>query len=414
VGLLAAALLTVDQAAIFYATEARPYALMQLLAVIHIVITLEWIKKKPSVGLRVSWIAIAAVLFHLHYTAALVIFAELVFCGVVAATSSPRGIQQWRGQLVDVALLATLGLPALINVHSIFGRRNNWAAFIDPAPFSEIFEWWPAALGVWFLLAVALVGRSFLLASAPADAEPSHQDCSWWFTTILCCWLFIPAAIAWISTQTDFARLFFQRYLIASASASMLVGAMAAALAPWRWSKVAVGALMLSASLYPMALQIRNNARVAPGRPDDWRGCVAWLNDQLAVRALPILVSSGLIEADGLRQPHDELLEDYCLLPVTSLYPLDAPRDDMNPLPLHEPDKLAQVAEMLIVHRGGAWLVVRADRSAATRIAAALTRRLERLNSPGANTTWRVMQSKSFGRVQVLLLSTKLERDPAS
>jgi mannosyltransferase len=407
VGLLAAALMTVDEAAIFFATEARPYAVMQLLAIVHIAITLE-LTMRPTTALRVSWIAVAALLFHLHYTAALVIAAEVAFWGVAALTNSPPGTPQWRDRCVDIALLAALGLPALFNLHSIFGRRANWAKFVDPAPLWEIFDWWPAALGLWFLLAAAVVGQTFLSASTPLDDDASHRKRLWLFVAILLCWLLVPAAIAWVSTQADFARLFFPRYVIASVPAAMLVGAMCPALAPWRWSKVVVGALMLSAALYPMALQVRDDGRLAPGRPDDWRGCVVWLNDQLAAHPLPILVSSGFIEADGLRQPHDELLEDYCLLPVTSLYPLDAPREDLIPLPLHEPDRLEQVAEMLVIHRGGAWLVVRSDWPTATRIGAALARRLERLNPPGTNATWRIAQSNSFGRVQVLLLASDM------
>src|SRR6266481_2720634 len=41
VGLLSAALIAIDPQSIFYATEARPYALVQLLAVAHIGITIE-------------------------------------------------------------------------------------------------------------------------------------------------------------------------------------------------------------------------------------------------------------------------------------------------------------------------------------------------------------------------------------
>jgi hypothetical protein len=111
------------------------------------------------------------------------------------------------------------------------------------------------------------------------------------------------------------------------------------------------------------------------------------------------------IEADGLRQPHDELLEDYCLLPVTSLYPLAADRADLFPLPMHEPGKLEQVREMLIVHRGGAWLIVRGDQQAGQRVAERIRANLERSSAAGTSGKWRTKEARSFGRVQVLLLA---------
>jgi len=105
-------------------------------------------------------------------------------------------------------------------------------------------------------------------------------------------------------------------------------------------------------------------------RGENWRAAVDWLNSRLPNTPYPVLVASGYIEADELRQPHAELLEDYCRSPVLSLYPLDVDRGDIFPLPLHEPERLDQVAEMMALHRGGAWLVVRGDELAAQRIAA--------------------------------------------
>ena len=118
-----------------------------------------------------------------------------------------------------------------------------------------------------------------------------------------------------------------------------------------------------------------------------------------------MLVYSGLIEADGLTAPHDELLEDYCLFPVTSLYPLHVDRGDTFPLPVREPGKLSQVAEMLILHRGGAWLIVRGDKGKGEAVAAHVKSRLQQSNSAAQSTTWQVRQNRSFGKVQVLLVA---------
>jgi len=117
-----------------------------------------------------------------------------------------------------------------------------------------------------------------------------------------------------------------------------------------------------------------------------------------------VLVYSGLIEADGLTAPHDELLDDYCSFPVTSLYSLGVDRGDLFPLPMREPIIMSQVAEMLIVHRGGVWLVVRGDKSKGEAVAAHIKSRLQQSNTAAPSTMWQIRQSHSFGKVQVLLL----------
>jgi hypothetical protein len=120
-----------------------------------------------------------------------------------------------------------------------------------------------------------------------------------------------------------------------------------------------------------------------------------------------VLVFSGLIEADELRQPHDELVDDYCLAPVNSLYPLDVDRGDIFPLPLHEPGRLEQVAEMLVVHRGGAWLIVRGERKFGESVANQVASHLQAAAVAATPAKWQIAESRSFGKVQVLLLTTE-------
>ena len=187
------------------------------------------------------------------------------------------------------------------------------------------------------------------------------------------CWLIVPALLAWISTQADVARLFYPRYLVACAPAAMLLAACCVGLAPWRWSKVAIGSLIVTVALWSSGVVelIRDGQRMQ-SRGEDWRGAIVWLNPQLSRSQYPVLVWSGLIEAGGLAQPHGELLDDYCLLPVTSLYPIAADRADLFPLATNKPGQLAQVAEMLAVHRGGVWLIVRGDELTGGQVAGAV------------------------------------------
>ena len=143
-------------------------------------------------------------------------------------------------------------------------------------------------------------------------------------------------------------------------------------------------------------------------RGEGWRECMAWLNDQTQQTQFPVLVWSGLIEADALRQPHDELLVEYCLFPVNSLYPLDVEPADVFPLPLKQPGRLEQVVEMLMVHRGGAWLIVRGDRSTGQSIAQSMVANMDKSSIQVGGGKWQILNQESFGNVQAIRLAAGL------
>jgi mannosyltransferase len=400
VGLVAAALLAIDPQSIFYATEARPYAVLQLLAIAHIALTME-IATQPRRDLRLVWVGVAATLFHLHYTAALLIAAESVFLAILPVAPRLQSPYRITSLFCDLALVGLLCLPAADNVQTVFAHRANWAAFIQLQPLWDAVNWTPLPAWWWAILAVVAsvgIGRRLKIGVNPEWLGRSS------FVFLVICWLTIPIAIAWLATWTESAHLFFARYLVCAFPAAMLFAGLCVYAAPAGWVRLTIGLLTIGVAAWSSGIipQLVHDGRVIGDRNEDWRGCVAWLNKECPHTQFPVLVWSGLIEADRLRQPHDELLEDYCLLPVTSLYLLDIERTDMFPLPLHEPGHLDQVAEMLAVHRGGAWLIVRGRAEISQQVAAAVLARLRQSSMPEGTGAWSVQEWRSFGRVHVL------------
>jgi mannosyltransferase len=395
-GLLGAALVAIDPLAIFYASEARPYALVQVLAVVHFALTAE-ILTKPATALRVAWVVIGGLLFHLHYTAALLFPAELLFYGLMVVLQPRLVLYRWTSALCDGAILVVVCLPAVGVLNAIYARRANWDAFVELVPYSTIVTWWLTALGAWYVAAgIATSKRDDGGRVAPA--------------VLLLCWLIVPTLLAWIFAQSGVARLFFGRYLIACAPAAALLAAISVELAPWRWAKVTVGALLFVAVLWSSSIvsHVYHEGRVIAARGEDWRGCITWLNEEAQQSQFPVLVWSGLIEADALRQPHDELFVEYSLFPVNSMYPLDAEPADVFPLPLKQPGRLEQVVEMLMVHRGSAWLVVRGDRQTGKSIAESIIANLDKSSIQVGGGKWQILNQESFGSVQAIRLAVGL------
>jgi hypothetical protein len=404
-GLLAAVLVAIDPAAIFSGTEARPYALLQLLAVVHVTITARLLDA-PAKKLHLWWVGLAAVLFYLHYTAALLIAAEAAFVVAVRLFYPRRTVVKFGPLVADGFLVVALCLFAGGPLAAVFQRRTNWSLFVHHAPFQQMFGWWPLALSGWYL-AAALVADHLAPrpADEPEDARAKKQIC--WLLCLL--WLLLPAAIAWVATMADIARLFHPRYLAASAPAAFVAAGLAMNVAPGIRSKWLVSLLLVTASLISGGIVGRSvhGGRPIAERREDWRSAIAWLNEQLPSHHFPVLVYSGLIEADALTRPHDRLFEDYCLLPVTALYPIAARRDDLFPLPYNEPGRLNKQLRMPAVNRGGAWLVVRGSRNLAERIAEQLFDELQGLHAPGSPSAaaWQIADRRSFGQVQVVLIA---------
>ena len=138
--------------------------------------------------------------------------------------------------------------------------------------------------------------------------------------------------------------------------------------------------------------QFRRDGRLITDRRQDWRGAVAWLN---ATRddSAPVLVRSGLIEADRLRLDTSDRLREYCLLPVTSLYPIERP-GVIYPLLTSHTGRLSSAAIRLVEQAQGGWFVINARPSTHETL-----RRELRESFQGMGL--RFVREKSFGNVAV-------------
>lgn len=397
VALAAAALVVVDPRSIFYATEARPYALLELLAALHVAVFLALLAR-PSMWLRIAFVLGAGLLFHLHYTSALLIAAEIAYWLLARCIDGAARYKLW-WLLIDLFYLGVLASPAIWNIVAIAGRRENWERFILQRPASDILLLLPWSALVLFVLVD--VDALLTQCTSPHSESKLRDETRVLFATV---WLLVPLTLAWLLTATDVARLFATRYVLVSAPAAILVAALVTRLPPWPHTRLSLAFVMVGLAVWSSAIipQFSADGRVIAERREDWRSAIQWLNQQLPGTRLPILVRSGLIESDALRGKHDPLLEDYCLLPVTGLYRLQAKGEDLVALPYSAAWRLESDTLQLVRERGGFWLVNRASEKASKSLEQRLIAVLEAAEPRRrARPKWRVVKSKSFGNVQI-------------
>ena len=414
-GLLAALTVAVDPDFIFFAGEARAFALIHLLGLAHVLVFRQMLVRRPSFALHAAWCVVGMALFYLHYTSALLIAAEVVCFAALFAVKRLRPKFGPIAMALDVAAIAVLCCPMLPHVLEVAARRDNWALFIEQSPAWALLTAFPLthyvlmpAVTAGALWAVWWTVRASGVFSASL-ASATHKRVDTTTVVLLCCWFCVPMVVAWTLTERDVARLFFIRYLMIVALAPILLGSLAGAMLPGRWWR---GAFVAAAATGLLATQIPTQDSAVDtvtrwvrfGRPEvcateDWRGAVAWANRQNARTPLPVLVYSDLIEAGALADdPTPELIE-YCLLPVTGLYRLDAPKDGLIPLPTREHWQPSKGQRAIIGRHGGVRLISRGTPELAEKIATIVANTLRR-----EGLIVRRGETKRFERVTVIRL----------
>jgi len=426
-----------DRDFIFYATEARPYALAQCVSLAHLLLLSHALL--PAKGARrdrllwAGWAATGICMYYLHYTTALLLIAEAAAVAVLLATGWGRARQVWPWMLVaGVVAGAGCGLsaPHLLDIAS---RRRNWAMFIRYADVAALFELLhislyvgvaaavtaPAMLLRWRLLA-AWQPRSMRACFKRRRAAPAVA----WVLAI--CWLVVPLGVAWLCTNYDIARLWHYRYLVAAGAAPVIVASLfcaSAGRAPLQWAVLGVvGGCSIFWNLpapynaaphnvhadavadLPADAQNALNAGFFL-RSENWRDAIRLINHSRHNRQQPVLLYSGLIEADALLQTGaSEQLHAYTLFPLKGVYRLkrqhalrSLPTTRMGALP-------ASTIRQLLTARG-CWLIVRGPPRKGNEVTGAVTAYLSGVGK------WRIAGRHRLGGVTVVRLELHAPSD---
>ncbi len=342
---LAAFLVAIDHASIFYSTEARPYACVQLLSVAVLVAALN-LHPRPSAAAPLWFILACAALFYFHYTSA--IFLSAVFGALlILSVFRPSKEYNWQSWLVDLGGIAMLCAPALVQLYEIASRRKNWGSFIDQPSIADLCVSFP-----WTAVPVCLLPLYFWKSARHLPRG----------LTLVCVAAAVPVVLAWTLSYLKIAMLFHPRYVVSTLPALWATVAIASQIPTGRPLRVTALIAVTVAAFWWSGI-VRNyvaEGRILIDRREVWRSAiVAAEQEHRQHPGWKILVHSGLIETDALRQPHDDKLREYGLLPVKAIYPLNAEDKDLIPLPMSEPGKLTAEIRNDVLRAGGAIIILR-------------------------------------------------------
>jgi mannosyltransferase len=369
-GLVAAGALAVEgHTALFYASEARVYALVQLLALAQL-FAFERALARGTIKWRALSVVLAWLLYYTHYTTGLLLVAEAIAWSVMRVRDDQLPYRV-RAVAMDVAVFALGCLPALPHLRMIFARRDNWKAFVERPGWEDLLAMVPQGR----MLLVVLGAWTALLVLRRLGAE--RPLCHWprpHVMVLVGAWLMVPLLLAWSLSLADVARVFHLRYLVYVLPATGMLLAMLTPMIPARSMQ---RLFAFAAIAWMAAANARDSYPVLSGtekvRNEDWRDAMAEINGWVVRRRQLIFLGAELIEADGLRSTDDPALREYCLFPLHAAYPLAAGTGRVEPLPFTEPGRLSTQHQELIYKSIGerrmVLFVVRGSRQFAREVA---------------------------------------------
>lgn len=444
--------LLLDRIQLFYATEARVYAAVQLISLLAwcCVGRLAMCESPQALSRSVlMWCVLSVLLISLHLTAVLACVWQIA-CGTwIVYKRHPQLRMAWT---VAVTIVLLVLVVALQLSSQVWEHRQQWASFAGDASWSALIGLFPlvaysipvvvARGGDWLCSLGPFVkprghrparsgaSRSSLLTrfSDRLDANREHEsnfpDWLWWIAAAG------PWLSAWCITSLGIAPVFHRRFVIVAAIPLVLVAAtqLARIRRPGlRWLAVigVAGWLIVSQGTLD---NWRAGSWYGWQRSEGWRQASQFLQ----AHAKPndaVWCCSGLIEASGAELPLSESLNRYLSFPLRGVYRvLDSQGQPLEPRALIGNGDSWR-AQLLVAsglnhsgfdeQQGGAgesaavsfpagqlltgdqWIVYRGSPASFNR----QLRLMQRAREGGPLASWQIGWPRSFGLVSVVRIS---------
>lgn len=370
-GLVAAALVATETQFLFYSTEARAYALVQLVGLIQIAVFAQvhiFNRSSDNAGKHgfagtLALIATSVGLFYLHYTTAILFVAETIAFLALFFTSARKthGLTKVLCQRAanfgrDFSVVTVCCLPVLPNLLAIAERRKQWDSVPTELPVDDISRAMFVCVSVPALLAAATAILRFMLGRRPIFNRLKLEA-----TVLTIVWMLVPAVIVLIARRHDWANLVHLRYIIVSATAPMVLAALLCTLAVGRRIQAVLAVIVVMAALVtsPWLSAWARGERTIAFRNEDWRALTEMINGNTVASDQPVFVCSNLVEDDDLAETDDAEFHEYCLFSVSGIYSIDRSRRNVYAIPTNRRSRFTSAHVQQIKSSGGAWLVVR-------------------------------------------------------
>lgn len=337
-----------DRIQTFYASEARVYALLQL------VVLIGWASAVRAPGASkfaaCVWCLASVVAVALHIVSLVAVVWQMVVivaCQLKRPADSSKVVQhqsRWLAWWLAIAIVIVAAAIQLWFAFGVWERRQQWASFAGDASllaFIHLFSFLPLLVpviaGQWISRLRSAAGDQDAQRDAKTS-DPSTPRWVWWIAA------FAPCVTVWAVTGLGIAPMMHRRYLVYCAAPLVILAVQELRLV----RSIKLQGCALAVSLVWLILSQGTLANWQQGqvvgwhRLEGWRSAVAWINEDLAQAAsskrpaelwpAELWCASNLIEGNALSLPIDPDLERYLSFPARGTYRVADPRGKLVPV----------------------------------------------------------------------------------
>ncbi len=373
----------------WFSVEARCYSLVALVGVIQVFFCVEcFVSSSHRIGmmrLRFNITALFAsslLLFYLHYSAGLLLLAELIGIILWLGKNCHFHVERVKGlqRLLLFSLLVTaLAIPGLAHCYLIIQKDYDWhlvshlQTFINQFLLDGLVLIGPPGL---ILLGIRLrrLGLSGQQTESKMNsAEPAinrnfqsfhvGNKCAPIILLLVACTL-LPPLIIVLLDRMGVVHLALIRYAVSSMAILLLLsGTLLAKVNETRMALV-IGVLMLSLvyGTNPWLQSLLIHRGGIATHPEDWRKAIHTINQLLDQQPRPVFVFPNLVEDTYFAQNPSHEFDHYYRFPLEGLYPINR-RDEIyfagRSLEGKAPFRIEDVTAM--VRDGGGFCLIRGD-----------------------------------------------------
>jgi len=382
--ILTGLIITLDWRFVFYGTEARPYALMQLLGVLHAALFASlsgWLPTTNASRLSRStkWsllTLLSIALFYCHITSVWLFAAEaisLLLVGKRCATPIPEDDKESQPSFFK-PLLFSLGavmvgcLPGMLNLLHVFSRKSNWSDLSSPASVLADTQV-PLLFWIALPLVIFVIGYIVHKLRLPSQIHATSHG----YSNRLCIFLFAWAMTAIVGViavhYLNVAPLASFRYTVIGTPAMAIFAGLMVGRTSNVLLKVTTLVLVAWASYtnneITRQLIVRQTLPVM--RHEDWSTPANTVDTTTADRKIhprPLLLFANVIEDADAATNLDPRFQEYLRFPVYNIRSgksVDGRK--IIPCPTHQSPRLSKEVIQELVRgtlgvRGG-WLLIR-------------------------------------------------------
>ena len=387
-------LVAIDPQFIFYGSEARPYALVQLLSVLQVFLFARETRVQTfsatadsNSPINPGLAVFTALLLMTHLTAGSLIIAE-VFLLLIFFRQIPI-----RRAAISLALGSTAFLPLAFLTQRIFSHRTDWQAVSDSAQL--IAELQPAIL-VYVVapLIVCLPAWGWQRFRVEPNIAPENRLLPWMTLTLT--WGLTPIILLWAADLSGLAPVAMNRYAQAGAIAwPVFCGLLLSSISSPSLKAIAVTLIGLNAIVFSgLPNPLLNNRKPAVYRAENWSAAVELINSEIAGGTVFLFSNlledhhSLLVQDSGRLQPNPRH-RNYLAFPVSGIYKI-RPEVKVFPRPTRRAGRFTNDDLQTVRDQSEAWFLIRGT----PELVNAITREFEkRLSLPPSQTlNWDVRE----------------------